>query len=80
MKITGEMVVFALRALGRSVQAKHIAMQLGTDDTRAVATAARKPAKDGRITCRYPKGRNVATYRFVRLRAQHRGDSRGGEG
>ena len=66
-KITGDMVVRALKELGRSVQVVHIAQHLGTTDTRAIATAARKPAADGRIRVTYKKRGATAWYRFVRL-------------
>ncbi len=69
-RITGEMVVRALKTLRRSVRAKDIARELGTEDTRAIATAARIPAADGRIAVRYPKRLGCATYRFIRLTAK----------
>lgn len=72
-KITGEMVVRALKAIGRSETVKAIAAKLGTTDTRAIATAARAPVKDGRITISYrhsKRNRGVALYRFVRLTAK----------
>ena len=60
-------VVQALKALGRTVPVAEIAHQLGTADTRAIATAARKPAADGRIRITFPKRGAGARYRFVRL-------------
>lgn len=39
--------------------------------TAAVATALRKPLKDGRVKIRYTKGLGFgAEYRFVRLKAK----------
>lgn len=65
MKITGEDVVEALRWIGRTVPVGEIAFKIGTTDTRAIATAARKPANDGRIKVTFRKG--AARYRFVRV-------------
>ena len=59
-------VVLTLKALGRTVPVKCIADYLGAT-TRAVATAARKPAADGRIRVTYPKRGAGARYRFVRM-------------
>lgn len=69
-RITAEMVVRALKALRRTVRVGEIARELGTEDTRAIATAARIPAADGRIAVRYPKRSGSATYRFIRLTAK----------
>lgn len=66
-KITADTVVRAARALRTAHPAKAIAAKLGTYDSRAVATAARKPVADGRLSIWYPKGSAVALYRFVRL-------------
>lgn len=67
MRINDVDIVVALQRLKRTVTAKEIAEELGTDDTRAIATAARKPVEDGRITRRYPRKHAVAVYRFVRF-------------
>jgi antitoxin component of RelBE/YafQ-DinJ toxin-antitoxin module len=72
-RITGDDVVRALKRLRKSSDAKQIAAALGIDDTRAVATAARRPVKDGRITINYRGRSNAATYRFVRIAAQQQG-------
>lgn len=71
--ITGRQVVLALQAMKRSVPATEIAEYIGYTDARAVATAARQPVKDGRITMTYrkPKGDKLQRrgfYRFVRLK------------
>ena len=76
-KITGEMVVATLKRLGRSVPVQEIARELGTEDTRAIATAARKPSADGRIRMTYKKG--VARYRFVRITPRPEGATNGQE-
>lgn len=65
--ISDKDVVQAARAIGKSCTAKDIAAWIGGTDSRAVATAARKPVDDGRITRRYAKSANVAQYRFKRL-------------
>ncbi|GEM_PF-3573168 len=72
-RITGIDVVLALKDLGRTVTAKEIAAQLGITDTRAIATAARQPVKDGRITQRHKRRLNAAMYRFVRLKPTSHG-------
>jgi hypothetical protein len=69
-KITGGDVVIALKALKRSVSVEEISVQMGGVNTRAIATAARKPTSDGRITMHYPKRGSAALYRFVRLHAK----------
>jgi hypothetical protein len=69
--ITGEDVVLKLKRLRVSMSAKSIAQSMGVAwgiDSRAVATALRKPVKDGRVSCHYRKG--LAHYRFVRLKAK----------
>jgi hypothetical protein len=66
-RVTADAVVRACKALGTAHPAKTIAAKLGTYDSRAVATAARKPVSDGRLRVWYPKGSAVALYRFVRL-------------
>ena len=67
--VTGEDVVLTLKRAAKSCTAKEIAERIGVAwgvDSRAVATAARKPVKDGRVTISYRKG--IGFYRFVRLR------------
>lgn len=66
-RITGDAVVRALKELRCSVSVGDIALQLETTDTRAIATAARKPAADGRIKMHFPIRNGPAIYRFVRL-------------
>lgn len=64
--ITGEMCIQRLKHHGVNMTAKELAASLGTGDSRAVATALRKPTKDGRV--KWGKWINgVATSRFVRL-------------
>lgn len=78
-KITGEMVVRALKEIGRTESAKAIAQKLGTTDTRAIATALRAPVADGRVTINYRHRkamRGVALYRFVRLTAKEKAPCR----
>lgn len=65
MGITAEDVVRGLKSGKRSMPAKIIGEWLGTD-SRAVATALRKPVKDGRVSCTYRRG--IAWYRFKRLK------------
>ena len=65
--ISDKDVVQAARAIGKSCTAKDIAAWIGGTDSRAVATAARKPVDDGRITRRYAKSANIAQYRFKRM-------------
>jgi hypothetical protein len=67
MPITDHDVVRALKELRTTVTVSEIAAVLGTGDTRAIATAARKPAKDGRIRVRYPRRGGGAVYRYVRM-------------
>ncbi|WP_428383661.1 hypothetical protein [Nevskia ramosa] len=67
-RVTAADVVAALKIIGRTVRVRELAHKIGTEDTRAVATAARLPAKDGRIRVRYPKTHGGASYRFVRLK------------
>lgn len=69
-RITGDDVVFALKAIGRTVEVAELAKQLGTTDTRAVATASRKPRNDGRIRMTYNRHFTGALYRFVRMKAR----------
>lgn len=68
MKITAEQCVRALKQHGLSTSAKNIAVMLGNTDSRAVATALRKPTRDGRVSWTFKKG--IAFYRFVRLKAK----------
>ena len=78
-KITGEMCVQVLKeALDASktlnalprLTAKEIASVLSIStqtDSRAVATALRKPVDDGRVKIRYDRGLGLgASYKFVR--------------
>lgn len=73
-KVTAEDVVLALKAIGRTVSVKCISKELGGADTRAIATAARKPAADGRIRVRYKGPGQQAWYRFVRLTPRPKGE------
>ena len=69
-RITAEMCVKALKATGRSIPAREIAQHVG-GDSRAVATALRKPVRDGRVKIMYKRGLGYgAWYRFVRLTAK----------
>ncbi len=69
MKVTAEQCVMALKRRNLNSTAKELADYLGTD-SRAVATAMRKPVRDGRVTIRYTRGLGFgASYRFVRLKA-----------
>lgn len=68
--INAHNVVLTLKLAGRAMDARTIAELLGGTDSRAVATAARKPVADGRIKIRYPRGLNRALYRFVRMTAK----------
>jgi hypothetical protein len=70
-RITAEMCVMALKKQRTSMSAKAIAERVG-GDSRAVATALRKPTRDGRINWTFKKG--IAWYRFVRLTAK-KGDA-----
>ena len=67
MKVTAEQCVLALKNIGLSVPAKNVAKALNTD-SRAVATALRKPTNDGRVSITYRKG--IGWYRFIRLSAK----------
>ena len=70
MKITAEQCVMALKRRDLRTTARALADYLGTD-SRAVATALRKPVKDGRVKIRYTRGLGFgAEYRFVRLKAK----------
>ena len=63
-KITGDDCVQCLKTLSKGGTAAEIAFLLNTD-SRAVATALRKPVKDGRVKWgKFVKG--VATYSFLR--------------
>ena len=63
-KITGDDCVQCLKTLSKGGTAAEIAFLLNTD-SRAVATALRKPVNDGRVKWgKFVKG--VATYSFVR--------------
>ena len=66
MIVTAEVCVLALKKHKLSIPAKNLAVLLGTD-SRAVATALRKPTHDGRVFWRFKRG--IAYYRFVRLTA-----------
>lgn len=69
-KITGEQCVLALKIFGRVAPASLIAEFLATD-SRAVATAMRKPTKDGRVSFTFRRG--VMHYRFVRTKPKAAG-------
>lgn len=70
-KITAQMCVEALKAVGKSIPAKELADFITRTDSRAVATALRKPVHDGRVKMIYNrKNRGVWTYRFVRMTAK----------
>lgn len=64
MTVKAEDCVRALKAHALSTTAKSLAQFVGSD-SRAVATALRKPTSDGRVSIRFKKG--IAFYRFVRL-------------
>lgn len=74
-KITGDMCVQALKehkefsliyGADPAITAKEIARALDTD-SRAVATALRKPVSDGRVKINYSRGLGLgASYKFVR--------------
>ena len=66
-RITGDAVVRALKVIGRVVNVRELARVVGTDDTRTVASASRKPSADGRIRISYPRRGGGARYKFVRL-------------
>lgn len=72
-RITGEDVVLALKQRGLSTTAASLAELLGTD-SRSVATAARQPVSDGRITIHYRRPatgkQRCGFYRFVRMRGK----------
>lgn len=67
MRITAEQCVLALKKRKVSTPARELAKDLGTD-SRAVATALRKPTHDGRVKWSFTGG--IAYYRFVRLTAK----------
>jgi len=69
MSIHANDVLLVLKALKKSAKAKDIAEVLGTD-SRAVATALRKPTNDGRIACTFKRKQNLCTYRFIREKAK----------
>ena len=65
------MCVQRLKHHGVNMTAKEIAGSLGMGDSRAVATALRKPVDDGRVKISYKRGLGLgAQYRFVRLTAK----------
>jgi hypothetical protein len=65
-KITGDDCVQCLKTLSKGGTAAEIAFLLNTD-SRAVATALRKPVNDGRVKINYSRGLGMgATYKFVR--------------
>ena len=63
-RITAADCVLALKLNKRSINAAALADIMGTD-SRAVATALRKPTSDGRVSIHYKKG--IGWYRFVRM-------------
>jgi len=70
-KITAQMCVEALKAVGKSIPAKELADFMTRTDSRAVATALRKPVRDGRVKIMYKRGLGLgAHYRFVRMTAK----------
>ena len=71
MKITAEQCVMALKRRDLSTTARQLAEYMGATDSRAVATALRKPVEDGRVKIRHTRGLGFgAEYRFVRLKAK----------
>lgn len=68
-KVTADDCVRAAQAIRTACSAQQIAERLGTSP-RAVATAIRSAVKDGRVSIRFPKGLNMALYRFVRVKAK----------
>lgn len=74
--ITGEQAVAALKQLGTAQSAASIANFLGTD-SRAVATALRRPVEDGRVSLSWRRKAGKASYRFVRLKPKARAVSNG---
>jgi hypothetical protein len=72
-KITGEMCVQALKTSEQSITASEIAQLVGSD-SRAVATALRKPVRDGRVKIMYKRGLGLgAHYCYLRSAAKNRG-------
>lgn len=74
-KITTQDAVLAAKFFRSSQPAAALAGYLskqkgGPVTSRAVATALREAVSDGRVKINYPKGLQVATYRFVRLTAK----------
>jgi hypothetical protein len=68
-KITGQMCVEALKAVGKALPAKELADFITRTDSRAVATALRKPVDDGRVKIMYKRGLGFgAHYKFVRMK------------
>lgn len=63
-RITASDCVLALKLHKLSINAAALADIMGTD-SRAVATALRKPTSDGRVSIHYKKG--IGWYRFVRM-------------
>jgi hypothetical protein len=67
-KINGQMCVEALKVIGCYTTAADLAKFIGWTDSRAVATALRKPVDEGRVKIRYKRGLGLgAHYKFVRL-------------
>ena len=67
-KITGQMCVEALKNIGCYCTAKDLATHLGGTDSRAVATALRKPVDEGRVKRTFKRGLGLgAQYKFLRL-------------
>lgn len=66
-KVTAEDCVQALKNIGLPVTAAALAGYMGTT-SRAVATALRKPMRDGRVTAKFSKKTGICTWRFKRMR------------
>ena len=71
-KITGDMCVQALKTFEQAITAIEIAQLVGSD-SRAVATALRKPVREGRVKIMYKRGLGLgAHYRYLRSAAKNR--------
>lgn len=65
--ITADDVVMAAKGMARACTAKELAAYIGGTDSRAVATAARTPTDDGRLSRTHHRKQNCANYRFKRM-------------
>ena len=73
-KITAQMCVEALKAVGKAIPAAELADFITRTDSRAVATALRKPVRDGRVKIMYKRGLGLgAHYCYLRSAAKNRG-------